>query len=707
MTDAAPPDSPSSTPAPPPEPTPGELRVHEPVRKARRRRAGFIAGGVALALVLAVGVCEMLRWPFLVKPVENFLSQTLKRPVLLQDEGGPQRAGVRFIGSLRVWVPVVQIAAPAWSDRPFFLRAEQAQMRLRYSDLWQARGGGALDIDRLVAQHVSVHAERRADGQASWMFGDASKKKPDEEPRDFIAPNIRELAVRQGELTFQDAILSADLRGQLVLTEGANVQADQRGLRATAQGRYGPAEVNATLNAAGVQPLLATGEKAQPTKIQLQAKAGRAQMRFDGTVTDVLHFRDMQGDVRASGPSLAAVGDPLGVTLPTTGPFYVQGRIAKAGKLWRFDTESSRVGQSVLRAALRYDTGPAKPLLSGQVSSPRFVLADLLPAVAGEPTADTAPPVNERGKPAARASRVIPDKEFDLPSLRAMDANVAFAFDRAELGSAFAMPLQPMKAQLQLNDGKLLIKDIDARTADGNVIGDVALDGTGEVALYRVDLRWSGVRLERWIKQERGGDAPPYISGRLVGRAQLQGKGRSTAQILGSLEGQVFAALRGGRLSHLVVEGAGLDIAQALGVFIKGDEALPVECGVVDMVADGGVFKPRAAVIDTPDSTIWVDGQLSLANESLDLRAIVSPKDFSPLALRTPLRVQGSFGAPDISLQKDKLGRKLAGAVVLALVNPLAAVLPLIDAGQRDENDADACPALLERGRRAAGLKKG
>src|SRR5690606_3668845 len=68
---------------------------------------------------------------------------------------------------------------------------------------------------------------------------------------------------------------------------------------------------------------------------------------------------------------------------------------------------------------------------------------------------------------ASAASDVLPQRDFDLPALRAMDANVLLDFARVDLGEAFATPLQPLKAHLRLDAGRLAITDIDARTADG------------------------------------------------------------------------------------------------------------------------------------------------------------------------------------------------------------------------------------------------
>ncbi|MDO8969466.1 MAG: hypothetical protein Q7U74_02190, partial [Saprospiraceae bacterium] len=148
---------------------------------------------------------------------------------------------------------------------------------------------------------------------------------------------------------------------------------------------------------------------------------------------------------------------------------------------------------------------------------------------------------------------------------------------------------------------------------------------------------------------------------------------------------------------------AGLDVAESLGVFFKGDDALPVQCAVVDLQADNGLFTPRAMVLDTTDSTVWVEGSLSLATETLNLRAMSLPKDFSPLTLRTPVNITGQFSDPEVSLEKKPLGLKLAASVVLAIVNPLAAVIPLLDSGDTKEakQRAAGCLSIMQKNTQA------
>jgi uncharacterized protein involved in outer membrane biogenesis len=132
---------------------------------------------------------------------------------------------------------------------------------------------------------------------------------------------------------------------------------------------------------------------------------------------------------------------------------------------------------------------------------------------------------------------------------------------------------------------------------------------------------------------------------------------------------------------------------------LKGDDALPVPCAVADLVAQAGVLRPRTLVVDASDSVLWMDGTLSLAAETMDLRVVVAPRDFSPLALRTPLRVSGPISAPAVTLQRNPLTGKVGAALLLALVNPLAAVLPMLDAGNTAgaEQHAAGCQALAGR----------
>jgi uncharacterized protein involved in outer membrane biogenesis len=289
-----------------------------------------------------------------------------------------------------------------------------------------------------------------------------------------------------------------------------------------------------------------------------------------------------------------------------------------------------------------------------------------------------------------------------------MDANVLMQLDVLDLGSDSVMPLRDLKTRIVLHAGVLRLEALQASVAGGRFQGVTQLDANATPARWQAQLSVSGIDLAGWLRglgkpeasspersaagqrrqrqaARQGGEQPvqAYLTGELAGEVNVNGAGNSTAQILGSLSGRAQLNIREGTLSYLATEVMGLDVAQALGVVISGDRPLPLNCARLTLVARNGVVEPRPAVLDNVDSTIWLTGRVSLRDETLDLRAITRPKDWSPLSLRTPLTVTGTLADPDVGIETQGLVPRVLGALALgALVGPAAALLPLIEQGE-------------------------
>ncbi len=702
-----------------------------PAASPQRRwlRPGPITAGVLVLLVVFVALSEVAGWPFLAGPMQSALSDALDRDVRLFKQVGeePPRSAdlkpvgsdvdpavdgvaIHLLGGIDIKAARIEIGAPSWSKGAPTLMASDAHVRLRYIDLWRASRGEQVVVRRLAADRLELALVRDAQGRASWQFGDKTDETPEKDAR---LPVFEEMLVHSGILDLEDAQLdsSVDAKFSLFETMGrtnnkpsdagqpeSTGSATPAGLQIDATGRYRALPIKLQARSSGA--LGWAGDGTMPLKVE--GTVGQAKLRFDGSLRGVSSLAALNGRFFLAGRSLAAVGDVVGVTLPTTPAFTVKGSLDKQGDVWSTKVDDARIGESRLTAALRYDAGAKRPLLEGRVGGPRLLLQDLGPAIGTTPEVDAANPVKRVST--TPPGRVLPAREFDLPSLRAMDANILLGFDVLDLGTGRLEPLAPMRAHLLLQDAVLTIKDIDARAASGSLAGMLSLDGRKPVAIWQSDLRWQNIRLEKWLNIKRADNSPPYITGRLDGRSQLNGRGKSTAQILASMNGTMRAQVRDGSISHLLIEGAGLDIAQALGVWIKGDDALPMTCALTELKVENGLMKPQVMVIDTRDSIVWIDGSISLVDESLDLRAVTSPKDFSPLALRTPVLVGGTMASPSVSLAAKPLAGKVIAAGLLALLNPLAALIPLIDPGTA-ENTGSGCAGLAaqaEQRRQAA-----
>ena len=193
------------------------LNQTDPPAANVRRRWPWVAGGVVLALLVAIGIGEATGWPFLVEPLQRWLSQTLDRRIAAGKEGGDgERVRIGLIGSIRVQAPTIEIGSPAWSKAPHMILAHDALLKLGYADLWHAAHGGELRIRELRAERLDMQLERLADGRASWQFGPPKPPDPEHVAR---LPSFGELRVGDGALLFRDAVLEADLEARFSLTE--------------------------------------------------------------------------------------------------------------------------------------------------------------------------------------------------------------------------------------------------------------------------------------------------------------------------------------------------------------------------------------------------------------------------------------------------------------------------------------------------------
>jgi uncharacterized protein involved in outer membrane biogenesis len=219
----------------------------------------------------------------------------------------------------------------------------------------------------------------------------------------------------------------------------------------------------------------------------------------------------------------------------------------------------------------------------------------------------------------------------------------------------------------------------------------VGVDAREETMKVSIDTSVRGLRINRLIP---GTDALDASLGAVDGRVELEGRGNSASDVLGSSKGNIDLVSGGGEVSNLLLEVAGLDVAETVKFFIGGDKTIQLRCGIVAFGVADGVMTSKAIVIDTDDTYIGGEGTVSLRDERLDLKLTPLPKDVSILSLRGPLRARGTFADPDVGVEKRSLARKIGTAVMLALVTPVAAIIPTIETAPGKDKQAP-CADLL------------
>ena len=110
----------------------------------------------------------------------------------------------------------------------------------------------------------------------------------------------------------------------------------------------------------------------------------------------------------------------------------------------------------------------------------------------------------------------------------------------------------------------------------------------------------------------------------------------------------------------------------------------------------------RAIVLDTSDTVINGSGQVSFADETLDLVLNPAPKDFSILSFRSPLKIGGTFAAPTAFPDKTALVGRAGIALALAAINPLLALAATVETGPGEDADCAGVFANAQKGKASA-----
>lgn len=633
-----------------------------------------------LLLIAALAICEASGWFFLRAPAEAILASQTGREVHIAP---PFR--LHFRATIRLELGGLWISAPAEYAAPHLIDAQGLKLGLRYADMLALRQPAqALRLALLAAERIDARLIRLDDGRASWQFTTASARPP---------PTVDSLAIAQGRIVLRDAILAADLDARIA--PRANDASPALGAEISGRFRERPLQASLSLPEGfpGALPGAADDAIAAAGKVDY----GGLHLSFAGT----FGTGAFRSTATISGPSLALLGRLFDVTLPTTAPFTLEAEVVKDSPTWQIALSSARVGRSDLAGNFTYDPRPQPPRLDGELTGRNFVLADLAPAFGTR---------NEDGGASRPAvGRTLPDRRLDLPSLTRLDAAIAVNLRQLDLGSAFHQPIAPLRARLVLDQGRMTLADIDASTAQGHLVGTLSIDARQSRPEWHGDLGWDRLRLDKWlaaakagpddIRRRATGNPPPWFTGKLHGRAQLIGHGWSVAEVLGSLNGRATFFVRDGTFSRLALEALGLDIAQGLGLLLKGDYRQTVDCAIVDLDARNGRVTPRMAVVATPVTVVLMDGSLDFGNERLNLRLAAKPQNASPLTLRSPFHIDGSFAEPKLTVSAAPIAARAVGALGLSLLNPLAAIIPFIDLGERDTK---ACSRSMIKASRLA-----
>ncbi|MBY4870249.1 AsmA family protein [Burkholderia sp. Bp9017] len=436
-------------------------------------------------------------------------------------------------------------------------------------------------------------------------------------------------------------------------------------------GRYKNVPINGTGKLGGV---LAIENATQPFPLQADVKAGDTRLAIVGTLTDPMHLAAIDLRLWLQGTSMSHLYQLTGITLPDTPPYATEGRLIGNFKphasTFRYENFNGRVGGSDLGGTLAYAQGEPRPKLSGELVSNLLQFSDLAPVIG----ADTAASKAKRGDTTRQPpGRVLPVETFRTDRWRALDADVKFT-GRKLIKSA-NLPITNLYTHIVLQDGVLSLEPLQFGVAGGTLATTAHLDGSGTPLKGRFTVAARHLKLKQLFPTQK---VMQSALGEINGDASLSATGNSPAALAATSNGEVKALVTDGRISRLLMEAAGLNVANVVYEKLFGNRDVNINCAAIDFTATNGILDPKVFALDTDDALINVDGPISLRDESLDLKIHPHTKGFRIFSLRSPLYAKGTFKNPNVGVDAGALALRAGAMIGLGLINPFAALIPLI-----------------------------
>lgn len=440
--------------------------------------------------------------------------------------------------------------------------------------------------------------------------------------------------------------------------------------------------------------VLALRDASRPFPLQADVKIGDTRLALVGTLTDPVHLSALDLRLWLQGESLSHLYSILGVTLPQTPPYATDGRLTghfqTGASVFTYSGFTGRVGGSDIEGTVTYQARLPRPLLTGHVSSNLLQFSDLAPIIGADSNANKA----RRGEAVKQpADRALPVEPFHTDRWKAIDADVTFTGKR--IVKSPALPITAVETHVVMKDGVLSFHPLRFGVAGGTLASDFDLDGSKEPLRARMQVSARHLRLKQLFSTQK-----PMQSalGEVNGDAQLSATGNSPAALGSTLDGEAKALVTQGKVSLLIMEAAGLNVANVVYEKLFGTRDIDINCMAADFTASNGVLDTRTFALDTTDAVIGMEGKIDLRDESMDLTIHPHTKGFRIFTLRSPLYVKGTFKHPDVGVSKTAIALRAGAAVGLGLINPFAALIPLIAPSRAQPTP---CAALIDQMRQA------
>ncbi len=525
----------------------------------------------------------------------------------------------------------IRVANAEWGEADHLASIGRADVVFRVLSVLEEQ----LDFPKIEVSDADIFLEVDKSGRSnSSKDSSVAEVAAPDERSEF--PIVRELRLNDIKLSHRD-----QQRGEshtVMLDEATGSASAADGVALNGNGSLNGQPLALTFTGGSFEALV---DGVEPYPIDLTIDA-QTKLRLEGTLVKPTELSSADLAMQISGSNLYDFGQLLGLPLPSTSPFELEGQLITGDSRVTLRDFSGTIGDSDATGTVSVNYGGKVFRLEGDIRSDNLDLADLGGLIGAKP--DAGKTANKEQKAADDSDGLIPDTPVPVDALRSAEIDLHIVATKV---SSPVAQVESIDAKLQLEDSRLLVHPVTLGVSGGTVSGEIALNVREQMPSADIKVELQQVEIKPFFKttqfvQEMGGT----VSGALY----LLGTGENLDAMVRSARGNGHLVMRDGMISGLLLEAAGLDVTEALGLLVGGDAKVPIRCAVAAVIADRGKISIQRGAVDTTDSLLVTEGQIDLASEQIQIQVEARAKDFSLIDASAPVQISGTFSDPSINI---------------------------------------------------------
>ena len=525
--------------------------------------------------------------------------------------------GVSFSLSPRLHAKQVSFRNAPWSDLPQMASLDEIEAEVALLPLLS----GQIRIKDVVLRGGQFVVETNKDGVGNWVLDLAAPTQTATSTTTASGlPQIDRMTIEDVTLLYRDG---ADGSKQTLAIKSFTAEdAPGTGIKVAIKGAWN----DRPLELAGI-----VGAPRQftegPLPLDLKGKLGDVSLGLRGDIGDPTTFSDIGLEISSAGPSLAALGDILDITLPKSAAYNLSLRLTGSNGKYTIGDASAKVGGSDAAGNIVIDGSLPVTEVTATLNSKRLDFKDL--------------GLDDSGSPAKGDGRLFSAEPWPTEWLKDINGDLTWPIGTLVRGGASATDVA---FSLGIKNGAATLKYVKAKIAGGTVQGSGSLKTAKSNPALAVKMAASGIESAPLLNMMGLEDV--LTVGRVNMTMDVNGPGTSLRNLMAGLNGAAGFATGPGQVRNSFAQ---LLLANLFGLLTPmGGDGSTISCIAGHFDIKQGIATTRGTVIDTPNAVIVGAGNIDLRNERIDMRVDPKSKSVSLSSIAVPMRVSGPLASPSV-----------------------------------------------------------